>query len=196
MDRETLQFYEGRGREWAEALPQSGASPQLDHFLDRLPAGARIFELGCGDGRDAEHMIARGFDVHPSDGSPQMAGLASRRLGLEVPVMRFDELDSVEAFDAVWCQAPLLPLREEELPAILARIHRALRPGGMHWASFKGGECGGRGAHGRFYGYLPAARLETAYRQAAPWSELGISTYDGFSFGHVPTPWHNVLARK
>jgi len=196
MDRETLEFYEHRGREWAAAHPLPAQSPQLDPFLDLLAPGSRILELGCGDGRDAERMIARGFEVHPSDGSPRMAQLASERLGRDVPVMRFAELDAVEAFDAVWCQATLLHLPERELPAVLARIHRALRPGGRHWASYKGGEGGGRDPHGRFFSYLPADRVEAAYRAAAPWAEFEISTSDGFSFGHVPTPWHNVLARK
>src|SRR5690606_1620260 len=187
---------EQRGREWADALPHTGASPELDPFLDLLPAGARILELGCGDGRDAEYAIARGFDVHPSDGSPNMARLAGERLGFDVPVLRFSELEAVEAFDAVWCQATLLHLAEDELPAVVTGIHQALRPGGLHWASFKGGNGGARDPHGRFYSYLPAARLKAAYRRAAPWSGLDISTRDGFSFGKVPTPWHNVLARK
>lgn len=196
MDRQTLEFYERRGREWAAALPYGDYSAQLDPFLDRLPPGARILELGCGDGRDAARMIARGFAVDPSDGSPHMGRLASERLGFEVPVKRFVELDAVASFDAAWCQATLLHVPEEELPAVIARIHRALRPGGLHGASFKGGEGGARDPHGRFFSYLPAERLEAAYRAAAPWAELAVSTHDGFSFGHVPTPWHNVLARK
>lgn len=195
MDRETLAFYEQRGREWAAALP-AAHSPELDAFLDRLAPRARVLELGCGDGRDAERMIALGFDVHPSDGSPHMARLASERLGREVPVLCFADIDAVEAFDAVWCQATLLHVPEGDLPAVLGRIHCALRPGGHHWASFKGGEGGGRDPHGRFFSYLSAERVEAAYRAAAPWAEFEISTHDGYSFGHVPTPWHNVLARK
>src|SRR5690606_40231029 len=64
------------------------------------------------DGRDAEYAIARGFDVHPSDGSPNMARLAGERLGFDVPVLRFSELEAVEAFDAVWCQIGRASCRE------------------------------------------------------------------------------------
>jgi hypothetical protein len=46
-------------------------------------------------------MIARGFAVDPSDGTPGMARLASARLGRVVPVMRFDELEAVDVYDAV-----------------------------------------------------------------------------------------------
>ena len=148
-------------------------------------------------GRDAERMIARGFEAHPSDGSPGMAALASERLGREVPVMAFAELDAHEAYDAVWCQATLLHVPEGDRPAVLARIHRALRPGGWHWASDKDGTGGGRDQFGRFFSYLAARRVDAAYRNAAEWSQLEVTTrFDGRSFGGTPTDWHNVLARK
>src|SRR5688500_6037245 len=183
MDDRTRQFYETRGREWADAHPPGSYGRELDTFLDRLAPGATILELGCGDGRDAARMIARGFDARPSDGTPGMARLASERLGREVPVMQFSQLEAVEEFDAVWCQSSLLHVAEDDLPGILARIHRALRPGGWHWASFKGGQGGGRDEFGRFFSYLPPERLEAAYRAAADWAELAMATGQGLSFG-------------
>ena len=196
MDRETLQFYESRGREWSASHPPGSYGRELDDFLDMLAPGATILELGCGDGRDAERMIARGFTVLASDGSPGMATLASERLGRAVPVMRFAELEATDAFDAAWCQSSLLHAGEAELPGILARVHRALRRGGWHWASYKGGHGGGRDAFGRFFSYLPRERLEAAYRTTADWADLAIVSGQGHSFGGEPTTWHNVLARK
>jgi SAM-dependent methyltransferase len=195
MDRGTFDFYQSRADDWAAALPFDH-SPRLDPFLDRLPPGGTILEMGCGDGRDAAHMIARGFDVHTSDGSPTMARLASERLGREVPVMEFGELTAVEAFDGVWCQATLLHVAEDDLPGILARIHRALRPDGWHWASYKDGTGGGRDDVGRFFSYIPVDRLEAAYRAAGRWAELAIGTQQGTSFFRGPTMWHDVLVRK
>ena len=195
MDRQTLDFYQRRAAEWAAHLPHA-YSPRLDSFLDRLPAGGTVLEMGCGDGRDAAHMIGRGFDVAASDGSPAMAALASERLGREVPVMEFVELDACEAYDGVWCQASLLHVGEDALPGILARIHRALRSGGWHWASFKDGTGGGRDDGGRFFSYIPVARLEAAYRSVGPWAKLAIGTRQGASFFRGPTMWHEVLARK
>ena len=195
MDRETLEFYQNRAGEWAAHLPHA-YSPGLDAFLDLLPPGTSILELGCGDGREAARMAERGFDAHPSDGTPAMARLASERLGREVPVMDFAELDAVEAYDAVWCQASLLHLAEEELVPVLSRIHRALRRTGWHWASYKDGSGGGRDEGGRYFSYIPLDRLEAAYRAAGEWHELTIETKRGSAFFRGPTMWHGVLARK
>jgi SAM-dependent methyltransferase len=195
MDGHTREFYQHRAAEWAAHLPHAH-SPRLDPFLDLLPPGGAILEMGCGDGRDAEWMIARGFEVHPSDGTPAMARLASERLGREVPVMEFAALDVHEAFDAIWCQASLLHLAEKELAPALTRIHRALKPGGWHWASYKDGTGGARDDAGRFFSYIPKDRLEAAYRAAGVWSELAIGTKQGDSFFRGPTLWHDVLVRR
>ena len=195
MDRGTRDFYHSRTAEWAAHLPYD-YSPRLDPFLDRLAPGARILEMGCGDGREAARMIARGFAVDVSDGTPAMAKLASERLGFEVQVMDFADLEAIEAYDAVWCQASLLHVAEGDLPGVLARIHRALVPGGWHWATYKDGTGGGRDDVGRFFSYIPAPRLEAAYRAAAAWSELALETAQGESYFRGPTMWHAVLARK
>lgn len=195
VDQQTLDFYQARADEWIASLPFA-YSPQLDAFLDLLPSGARILELGCGDGRDAERMIERGFAVDPSDGSPEMARRAAERLGRAVPVMRFDELAVADQYDAAWCHTSLLHVPESALSAVLSRIHRALKPGGRHWASYKGGAGGGRDDHGRFYSYIPLARLDAAYRVAADWAGVSFSSEQGTSFGGEPTLWHAVLACK
>jgi SAM-dependent methyltransferase len=195
MDQQTADFYRTRAEEWAAAAKWEW-NQWLDPFLDLLPPGARILELGCGDGRDAARMIARGFAVDASDGVAEMAALASLRLGYAVPVRRFDELAAEGKYDAAYTSASLLHVPLDELPGILARIHRALKPGGRHFASYKGGDGGHRDEHGRFYSYLPLADLEAAYCRAGAWSELQFETRDGTSFGGAPTPWHSVLARK
>ncbi|OYX16228.1 MAG: hypothetical protein B7Z07_03115 [Sphingomonadales bacterium 32-67-7] len=195
MDPQTAEFYRTRSREWAAALPRE-LRPELDAFLDQLAPGARILELGCGDGRDAQRMIERGFDVDTSDGVPEMAQLASERIGRPVPVMLYEELEAEGEYDAAWCHASLLHVPLADLPGILARIHRSLRPGAPFYANYKGGEGGRRDDFGRYYSYLSVANLEAAYRTAADWADLGFVTTQGGSFGGTPTIWHAVMARK
>lgn len=139
-DAATLAYYE-------QAAPHYTASTaamqvrHLDPFLDRLKAGAKILELGCGAGRDAAHMIERGFAVTATDGTAAMVRKANERFGIEARLMRFDQLDAAEAYDAVWAHASLLHATRKALPPILAAIHRALRPGGWHFANYKLGDA-------------------------------------------------------
>ena len=56
---------------------------------------------------------------------------ASRRLGRPVETLLFHDLDKVEAYDGVWANACLLHVPRPELAQVLARIWRALKPGGI-----------------------------------------------------------------
>lgn len=195
MDDKTQDFYRERGADWATHLPHEW-SPQLDPFLDRLKPGMRILELGCGDGRDAARMIERGFDVHPSDGVREMAQLASERLNRKVAILPFDQLEARQAYDAVWAHASLLHVPREQLPAILRRVYQALRPGGLHFANYKGGEGGQRDEFGRYYNYMSLDALRTAYESAGPWKLLDFASAEGGSFGGQRLTWHDVMAQR
>lgn len=180
-DARTLRFY----AEQAPVYVGSGGDCESRHlrgFLARLPAGARILELGCGGGRDSEAMIAAGFAVEPTDGTPAIAARAEARLGRPVRVMRFDELAEEAAYDAVWANAALLHVPRPALPGILARVFRALRPGGLHFASYKGGGAEGRDRHGRYFNYPSAEELRALYAQSAPWEMLDLVEYTAGGF--------------
>ena len=126
MDEETLQFYRGNAEAYA-GREITSRQARLTAFLALLPPGASILELGCGAGGDTAEMLARGFDVRATDGSPEMAAVASKRLGRTVETLLFHELDEVEAYDAVWANACLLHVPRDELADILALIWRALK---------------------------------------------------------------------
>ena len=143
MDEATLQFYRGNAEAYAGRTFTSRQA-RLMAFLARLSPGASILELGCGAGGDTAEMLARGFDVRPTDGSPEMAGIASKHLGRTVETLLFHDLDEVEAYDAVWANACLLHVPRPELADVLARIWRALKPAGVFYASYKEGDGDGR----------------------------------------------------
>jgi SAM-dependent methyltransferase len=164
VDDATLEFYRrnaGSYAAWAK-----GPSTRLTGFLGLLPAGASILELGCGAGNHAAEMLARGFALRATDGSPEMAEIASRRLNHPVATMRFHELEENDAFDGVWASACLLHVPKEELAGILTRIHRALKVGGVFYASYKTGDGDGRDSLGRYYNYVSPEWLRAAYAAA------------------------------
>ena len=119
MDEETLQFYRSNAQAYAER--EIAKHTRLSRFLALLPSGATILELGCGAGAASAEMLARGFDARATDGSPEMAGEASRRLGRPVETLLFHDLDEVEAYDGVWANACLLHVPRPELVQVLAR---------------------------------------------------------------------------
>lgn len=195
FDRQTLDFYASQAESYLGHRPEH-INPELPAFLDLLPPNACILELGCGGGVDAAHMIARGFDVEPTDGVAEMAAQAEARLGRPVRVMRFDELDAVERYDAVVACASLLHVPVSELSAVLSRIWRALKPGGFHLASFKTGASASRDQHGRFYNYLSCEDAADHYANAGEWASIEYVQRQGIGYFSEPAQWLDVTARK
>lgn len=105
-------------------------------FLARLQPGAHILDAGCGSGRDARAFLEAGFRITAIDASVELARRASEFIGQPVTVQRFEDLDAVAAYDAIWASASLLHVPREHLPAILDRLWVALRPGGHLYCSF------------------------------------------------------------
>ena len=197
-DPETIAWYQAQAPRhvYSSAI---GPSRHLDAFLERLTSGARILEIGCGGGRDALHMAERGFAVDATDGTPAMVRKARERTGLDVREMRFDQLDSADAYDAVWAHACLLHVRRIDLPDILSRIATALRPGGWHYASFKlaGPEnpVEGRDRHGRLHNFPDAGWVESIYREADFLIEKTLA-FRGDGADGVVRDWLAITVRK
>lgn len=193
-DAATLAFYEREAPRYTLGGAQ-GPSRHLDAFLDRLTPGARILEVGCGGGRDAARMIARGFDVDPTDGCLTMAKKAQERLDRPVRVMRFEELGADAAYDAVWAHASLLHVPLSELSDVLKRVAGALRPGGWHFANYKLGHGEGRDYFGRYYSFPTEDDLCTVYREAASWQAVVVDRYQGSGFDGVAADWLALVMR-
>ena len=115
--RETLQFYRGNAQAYAGARNRqlSAAEP-----LSRAAAaGRRSSNSDAAPAPIRRKCWPRGFDVAPTDGSPEMAAIASRRLGRPVATLLFHDLDAVEAYDGVWANACLLHVPRAELAQVL-----------------------------------------------------------------------------
>ncbi|VIO74749.1 Trans-aconitate 2-methyltransferase [Bradyrhizobium ivorense] len=194
MDEDTLQFYRRNAEAyagWAKA-----PSTRLKGFLALLPAGGAILELGCGAGNHAAVMLADGFALRATDGSPEMAEVASRRINHPVEAMRFDELEDQEAYDGVWASACLLHVPRDELAGILGRIHRALKPGGLFYASYKIGHDDGRDSIGRYYNYPSPDWLASTYAASGAWTDVSRDTSEIKSFDEAPATMLHIVVRK
>ena len=195
MDEATLQFYRGNAEAYA-GREITSRQARLTAFLAPLPPGATILELGCGAGGDTAEMLARGFDVHATDGSPEMAAVASKRLGRTVETLLFHDLDDVEAYEGVWANACLLHVPRNELAGILRLIWRALKPEGVFFASYKTGDADGRDTLNRYYNYPTPEWLRASYARAGSWSSLAIETGEVMGFDDKMASMLFVVCRK
>lgn len=194
IDPDTQAFYQTRAREWAAAFPYA-YSRFLDEFVPRLAPGALVLDLGCGDGRDAARMEALGLRVDATDGTPAMAALAGEKLGRPARVMQFGELEAEAHYDAVWAHASLHHQPFAGLGDALARVERALKPGGLFFANYKLGDGEHRDAMGRLYNFPPRADLMALYA-ARDWEIIAALDYEDGGMDKVLRPWIALTVKR
>ncbi len=101
-----------------------------------LAPGAQVLDLGCGYGRHAMELAARGFHVVGLDLSTPLlvrGGEEAHRRGLTINFVRGDmrELDFETQFDACYCLFSTFGYFDDETnKKTLQNVARALKPGG------------------------------------------------------------------
>lgn len=129
--------------EWDERIEGDPWERSLDQLSARLLAGGRVLDLGCGNGAKIARLAGR-FEVAGVDLSEEQLRLARAR----VPEATFIQGDLAqsdfppETFEAVTALYSIMHVPREEHRALLGRIGRWLKPGGLFLASLShvGGE--------------------------------------------------------
>jgi ubiquinone/menaquinone biosynthesis C-methylase UbiE len=108
----------------------------LTHELPELPAGSRVLELGCGNGKTLPELIRKGWNVTALDSS-QKAVTMSRNLvkgsspaGIMVADARHIPVKNA-TFDAVFAIHVIGHMHEPERREIAFEVTRTLKPGGI-----------------------------------------------------------------
>jgi len=112
-----------------------------------------------------------------------------------VAVLLFENLKEVERYHGVWANACLLHVPRPNLAGILKQVHRALKPGGLFYSSFKAGTAEGRDTFGRYYNYPDEDWLRHAYGHDR-WAAVEVHSAMGTGYDQEPTEWLHVLASK
>jgi SAM-dependent methyltransferase len=139
--------YDGANR--ANALIAAMRAHTLAAVTSRLPADARLLDLGCGPGADAVALAERGHRVVATDWSPAMAAAARERASrssccnrIEVLHLGIHDVGRLRGriFDGVY--SDLGPLNcVPDLCAAARTLATLLRPGGLFVASVIGRVC-------------------------------------------------------
>jgi SAM-dependent methyltransferase len=129
--------------EWMARIEGDPWERFVDQLADRLPASARVLDLGSGNGAKISRLADR-FDVVGVDISERQLELARAAVpGAAFVQADFTKLEfPVGAFDAVTALYSLVHVPREEQPGLLGGIRRWLKPGGLFLASMShvGGE--------------------------------------------------------
>ena len=64
---QTIQYYDQNAADFVENTRNVDFHVMQDEFIEGLPAGAKILDLGCGSGRDTKYFLEHGYRVDAID---------------------------------------------------------------------------------------------------------------------------------
>lgn len=136
----TIQFYQDNAESFFEDTVNVDMTNIYQHFTKSLPNNAFILDAGCGSGRDTKAFLEMGYKVEAFDASSELVSRARKYTGIDVIHALFNDVNSTDKYDAIWCCASLLHVPEIELPEVLSKLSNALKPNGSWYVSFKYGD--------------------------------------------------------
>ncbi len=127
---------------YAYAAKFSEPSDHIGDFLNLIPRGGRIIDVGCGPGVDSEYMLTKGFEVVGIDLSLKMLKLARKKN----PNAIFQQEDIREinfeqgTFDGILASYSLIHIPKKDIPNVLKTFFKILRPNGIICIGIQEGE--------------------------------------------------------
>lgn len=122
---------------WEDFYKRSSRVPPPDKyrwFLERVPAGGRLLDVGAGTGWFAS--MAKSYDpgmtIDAIDNEPKSIELLQNNPDVaRIFCMSCDEFVSDRAYDAVWAMSSLFFLAKSKLPKILTGLRNAAKSDGL-----------------------------------------------------------------
>lgn len=122
---------------WSANVVDDPRRVWLEQLTSRLPEGAHVVELGCGNGTAETRELARRFHLTGVDLSTEQLRRARRRAP-EATFLQAD-LTSIEfeasSLDGICAFYVLNHVPRDLLPALFVRVHTWLKPGGLFLAT-------------------------------------------------------------
>ena len=158
-DPRTIATYDAKAADYADLVSSDAPDKTLRSFIDVIPAGGHVLDLGCGPGTSSAHMQRAGLVPDPVDASEGMIALARKTFGLDARLGHFDDIDGFEVYDGVWANFSLLHAPRADLSRHIAALFRATRPGGIIHIGMKTGTGAARDDIDRLYTYVTVEEL-------------------------------------
>ena len=159
-DPETLKVYAEKAQYYSDLMTKAAAKdPLLIRFMDALPKGAYVLDLGCGPGHFAHVMARAGLHVTATDAVAEMVALIPEHPLITPLLSTFDDIHGTDLYDGIWANFSLLHAPRADLPRHLDALKTALKPDGIFHIAVKTGDSTKRDTLGRQYTYFTETEL-------------------------------------
>lgn len=192
-DRETLRVYGNKADEYAALTNGASDDPALATFINALPSGARVLDLGCGPGQAAASMARAGLEVDATDATQAMVALAARHDGVNAWQATFEDLEGSDIYDGIWANFSLLHAPRGDMPRHLDALRDMLKSGGMIHIGMKTGTGEHRDDLGRLYTYYTQEELNGLLRVAG-FTPFSSTTGSEKGLDGVLADWFTIAA--
>ncbi|MSS74904.1 class I SAM-dependent methyltransferase [Candidatus Pacearchaeota archaeon] len=108
---------------------------ELSRFIEYLPKGATICDLGAGEGETAAELTLLGFQVTALDNNLQALATLKNLPGITVVNATLPEIPLKTKVDAIWCANTLPWLSQPDQQATITEASRSLKPNGIFYCS-------------------------------------------------------------
>lgn len=134
MQVNTISYYEENAKSLISRYESADINEVQELLLQTFYKNSKLFEIGCGSGRDASFMTKNSFDVIAIDGSKTMIEEA-KKIHPELSEKLFhktlpNDLEFNQIFDGIYSIATLMHLSENDLKNTLSKIYNLLNENG------------------------------------------------------------------
>ncbi len=193
---ETQSFYDENAQRYFENTVHIDVGGLRARYLRYVPDHGLILDAGSGSGRDTLAFRSQGYEVEAFDSSAALAELSTKFTGVRTYVRTFEEFNEPSRFDGIWACASLLHVAEKDLPNVLGRLIRALKPQGALYASFKEGVSESTDETGRRFTNLTQEKLEILLGSFSSVVIRELWSYSAPSSSKPEEVWINVIATR
>nr|WP_303649908.1 class I SAM-dependent methyltransferase [Desulfobotulus pelophilus] len=138
-------------------------------FVRQLSPAARVFDFGCGCGRDLKFLKEMGFHPEGIERSPELAAIARSYSNCPVHELDFEHGNLADRrAEALLFSGSLVHLTPDEVQYVLGLALPSLTPKGKVYVSLKEGEGIAEDSHGRCF------FLWTEKRGSELWDRTGL----------------------
>ncbi len=160
-----------------------------------LPKSGQVLDFGCGAGWASKAFQDAGFEVTAWDASAGLVAQVKHLHGINAVCASFQDLNEDAKFNGIWASYSLQHAAREQMPDILARISKALKPNGILYIGVQRGPQTLRDALGRLYCHYQPDALR-GLLTAAGMVDINITLGSGKNYDGTPTDNLELTCRK